>query len=204
MKYFIYFILAIVAACLFLPESGTTEIRNAPLLMAIISLIIVYYIYRFLKLVVFVCKMKGKLRKNGFEVRKTRLFFAKGNIIAETDTEVFDIWLLIRRKSHYRYYFKDINNIEMYTSTVAISKSSKRGTIARGETNTRIVGRQKISRYPLVTDKDISYFVVLDKMPSSIADSARREELGNGDKICSSDSVLYDMNGFVNLIDSKR
>lgn len=204
MKYFIYFILAIISACLFLPASGTTEIRNAPLLIAIISLIIIYYIYRFLKLVAFTCKVKSNLRKNGFEIRKNRLFFANGNVIAENANEVLDIWLLIRKKSYYRYYFKDSSNIEMYKSSTAVSKSSKRGTIARGETNTRVVGRQRITRYPYETDKNVNYFVVFDKMPTSVADSARREELYIGDKICSSDVLLYDIKGFVNLIDSKK
>ena len=148
------------------------------------------------------CKAKGKLRKNGFEIRRTRLFWAKGNVIAENATEVLDIWFLIRKKSYYRYYFKDTNNIEIYKSSTAISKSSKRGTIARGEVYTRVVGRQRMTHQPYETYKNIDSFVVFDKMPSSVADSVRREELGNGDKICSSNVVLLELEGFCRLIGS--
>ena len=54
MKYFIYAVLAFIAALLFLPASGTTQIRNLPLLLFTLSVILLFMFVRFFKYVLLV------------------------------------------------------------------------------------------------------------------------------------------------------
>lgn len=197
MKYFIYCILAIVACCFFLPKSGTTEIRNLPVLVFILALIAIYFIYRFVRLVILISRVRAKLKKRGMHIRKTRFFLNKGCIIAEAENEVFNVSLLVRKKSYYRYHFENENKIEFYKSSFSVYKSSRRGTIAQGAVEQRLVGKQKIFRTSFSTNKPVTNFTVIDKLPYRISDSVSKQELGNGDNICSSDVVLFDINGFM-------
>lgn len=187
---------------LFLPKAGSTEIRNIPILVFILILIAIYCIYRFIRLIILIFRARAKLKKKGMHIRRTRFSFGKGCIIAETENEVFNISLLIRKKSYYRYHFKDENNIEFFKSSFAVYKSSKRGTIAQAATEQGSVGKQKILRCSFNTEKSIGYFTIIDKFPYCISDSVKKEELGNGDRICSSNAISFDLNGFMRHIDN--
>ena len=196
MKYFIYCILALFGCSFFLPEEGSTKIRNIPLLVTILLFIILYCIFNLARLMLFIHKVKTKLKKSGFEIRKTGFRFRQGYIIAEDDTQVYCINLLVRKRSYYRYHFRDVENIEFFKSSFSVSLASRRGTVARGATYSRMVGKQKIQDCSFDTNKNISHFLVINKFPQTITDSTRKQELGNGDCICSSNVELFNLSGF--------
>ena len=64
MKYLVYFILLFIAGLLFLPRTGTTEIRNKPLLIFVIFLIVIRILIRFFKYVLLMVKARRLLKQN--------------------------------------------------------------------------------------------------------------------------------------------
>lgn len=134
MKYLIYCILAFISCLLFLPKAWSTEIWNIPILVFIVVLIAIYCIYKYIKLIILISRVRAKLKKEGIRIWGTRFSFWKECIITETENEVFNVSLLVRRKSYYRYHFKNENRIEFFKSTFTVYKSSKKGTIAQAMT----------------------------------------------------------------------
>ncbi len=197
MKYVVYCILAFIGLALFLPKSGSTEIRNLPLLIVIISLLLVYAAYRYIKLIFLACKVKKSLKKVGFTAKKTHLNLQTGYVIAEDDTQVYNVSLLVTKRRYCRYHFSDESNIEFIKSTASMSKSSTAGNVAKGAINTRVVGKQKIGHCDYNTDKEIKEILVMNKFPNSITDFNLKDELGNGDRICSKNLTLFDLDGFI-------
>ena len=65
MKYVVYIILAMTAGLLFLPRTGTSEIRNLPLLILLLSIICLLVLIRFFKYVILLAKTKNCLKRNG-------------------------------------------------------------------------------------------------------------------------------------------
>ena len=203
MKYIVYCLLALLSGFLFLPKPGTTDIRNLPILIAVICLIILYFAYRYIKFLLFANKVKKELKSNGIKVQATRLYFTKGYVVAENDADKLDICLISTKSKYYRYHFADPQNIEIYKSTSTVSKSSKKGTVAIGATYSRLVGKQKIRFEYNNTDNKANCILVMNKFPYSITDSAKREELDNGALICNSNVTLYNLTGFSNFINNK-
>ena len=74
MKYVLYAIAVIIGFFLFIPESGSTEIRNVPLLILIVSLIIRSFLIRFFKHVALMRKTEKLLRQNGVKSVQTTFF----------------------------------------------------------------------------------------------------------------------------------
>ena len=202
MKYIIYCLLVLVSGWLFLPKSGSTELRNVPVLITILCLVILYLAYKHIKLLSFATKVKKELKQRGIKVQKTRLYFQKCYIVAESDTDRFDICLVSVKNRYYRYHFANAENIEIYKSTSAITKSSKRGTVAQGATYSRLVRKQKIQFESNNTDKKANCILVMNKYPYSVTDSIKREELDNGECVCSSNVTLFDLKGFSKFIES--
>ena len=141
-------------------------------------------------------KVKKSLKKSGLTTKKTRLFFQTGYVIAEDNTQAFNISLLVRKKSYCRYHFSDESNIEFVKSTASMSKISTAGNVAKGAIYTRVVGKQKVARCDYNTDKELKEILVIDKFPSSITDFNLKGELGNGDRLCSSGVTLFNLDGF--------
>ncbi len=195
-KWFLYAGALIFGLALFLPSSGSTEIRNLPLLLAILSCIAAYFIYKFIALLILAYKIKSVLRKQGLQVKRTRLFFGKGYTVAESQNETFDVYFLLRKSKYYRYHFNTVNRLEHWKTTFAVAKSSKRGTIARGTADTRMVGWQELSWRQFVKERTVHRYIVINKLPNSISDAAHREELSEGDQICTSDIILLSLDGF--------
>ncbi len=202
MKYFVYAFLAFMSCVLFLPKAGSMEIRNVPILISVIALITIYGLYRLVQIGIPMYRIGSILKKRGMKIRKIRLYFRKGYIISENEKEAYNISLLTRKRSYYRYHFDSENKIEFYKSTVAVNKSSGGGRIARGAVNQRLVGKQKISRPTFSTDKTVHHFIVINKFPYRITDSAKKEELDNGVRICLSDVLLFDLKGFMRFADN--
>ena len=195
MKYLIYAALLFIFGLLFFPESGTTQIRNLPLLIAVICIIVAFVAFKILKQAVIFFKVKKQLLSNKYKIIKTVGF---GNIIAQTgiyDKKVFNIVILNRKNKYARYHFDSSNNVSFYKSVVITSKNGK-GVSRFSET--RLTGKRKIkwSDESGISEK----ILVIDKMPNRVTDSlTNNRELGNGDKVCS-DFYIYDYEGFVKYI----
>ena len=89
--------------------------------------------------------------------------------------------MIVRKRSYYQYYFSDEKNIELYKSTRSVALTNKKGTVTRGEIYSRMVGKQKILRYPFDTEKCVNQILVMDKLSNTVNDSKKSEELKNGD-----------------------
>ncbi len=197
MKWIAYVCSAIVAGALFLPH-GDSGIRNVPLLLGISGCIAIFLAYKFISLLILAHKVKKLLKKEGFQAKITRLFIQKGSIVAENNEKTLEVFLLLRRKKHCRHHFSDESHIEFWKSTRLVTKRNMAGNIARGEVDTRRVGGATISWSTRNTEKKSGRMIVMNKLPNRISDSAHREDLASGDHICSSNIILFDVDGFLN------
>ena len=196
LKWFLYALALILGLAFFLPTSGSTEIRNLPLLLAILGLVLIYWLYRSILLLVLAQKIKYALRQKGLEVRRTRLLFGKGYVVAENAEETVDVYFLLLKRKYYRYHFVNPTLVEQWKTTFSVARSSKRGTVARGAADTRMVGRQNLSWRQFVEERKVQRFIVMNKLPDGISDAANREMPGEGDRICNSDVTLWSLEGF--------
>ncbi|MBQ9760270.1 MAG: hypothetical protein IJW16_02850 [Clostridia bacterium] len=199
MKWFGYFFLALIAGALFLPHRDS-GIRNVPLLLGILGCIAIFLAYNFLSLLLLAHKVKKKLKRKGFQAKITRLFIRTGYIVAKNKEETVEVLLLLRRKNYCRQHFSDENHIEWWKSTRLVTKRNMAGNIARGAVDTRMVGKTTISWNTLTPEKENGRMIVMNKLPNRISDSAKSEEISSGDCICSSNIVLFDLNGFLNYM----
>lgn len=199
MKWISYFVLALIAGVLFLPQKGS-GIRNIPLLLGILACIAIFIVYNLLSLLFLTCKVKKCLKKSRLQVEKIRLFIRKGYILAKNGTGTIEVCLLPRRRKFCRYHFSDEKHIEFWKSTRLVVKRSQSGYITKGAVDTRMVGKAIIRWSTLNTEKPSKQMIVMNKLPNNISDSAKKEELSSGDFICSSNIVLFDLDGFINYI----
>ena len=122
MKYLVYFILLFIAGLLFLPRTGTTEIRNKPLLIFVIFLIVIRILIRFFKYVLLMVKARRLLKQNKKKVIKIRffpwasLFHGQYSITFQSENEIAQIILISKRRKYQRYHFDSINRLEFYRS----------------------------------------------------------------------------------------
>lgn len=199
MKYVMYAVLLILAGAFFLPEAGSTEIRNLPLLIAILSLLLILFFIRFFKCVAFLAKTKRQLQRNRFELIKCRAFpwascfRGRYSILFREGNQLIELMLICRRRKYQRYHFESIERLEFYRSKRLALKGGKfRGAVISTAVEVNRVGVQKIK-----WDDDAQIRIFLfDKLPDAVSDSAKRELLGAGDPICSSDVALMDWNRF--------
>ena len=199
MKYVVYAILVFAAALLFLPKSGTTQIRNLPLLIAITVLILALYLFRLLKYAIIMSKTTKLLKENGYNVQKTHFLpFAamlKGRYAMkfERRQNVLNIVFLLKKKKYPHYFFEDIDHIEFYRNSRAIFKDiqSRGGTVSK-LVETKLLGKQRLKWERYKTNEADINILLFDKFPNKISDSLKRQELGNGDKICDSKIILCD------------
>ena len=131
MKYFVYAVLAFIAALLFLPASGTTQIRNLPLLLFTLSVILLFMFVRFFKYVLLVVKTKKQIKKIGIQKIKIKFFpwdsFFHGHysIIFSHENKTAQSILLSKKRKYQRYHFDSINKLEFYRSNRVVFNSIK-------------------------------------------------------------------------------
>ena len=125
MKYFIYCLLAFIGFLVFAPESGSTEIRNPELLIALVAIGAIVLTVRFLKLARLACKLKKSLKENKYQVKRTRFGFGKVYVTAESHKETLDICLLRRKKDYLKHHFAAAHHIELYKTTVSAVRSGR-------------------------------------------------------------------------------
>ncbi len=202
MKYLVYLILAFIGGLLFLPKSGSTQIRNIPLLLAILFSMLGVVTIRILKYITLMVKTKRFLNQKGFKCVKFFVFpfwsmlHGRYNMIFQNGKEELNIVFLVKKKKYQHYYFKDINSIEFYTSNRVVFNNRKAyGPTISKLVETKLVGKQKIKWKQYDTSFSGRNILLFDKLPFKISDFAKKEELGNGDQICCSNIYLFDLNG---------
>ena len=199
MKYVVYTILGIIAFLLFVPTTDTTEIRNLPLLIAIVAIIIGLLIYRLIRRAAFMGKVKKVLKNSGCEIIKTHFNpFAsrlKGrySITFKKDGKTICATLLMKKRKYQRYHFANIDYLEFYRSNRVVFNSTRtRGAIISDLVETKLVGNQK-----LIWDEADVNLVVFNKIPDHITHSKNKDLLGKGDKICGAETYITDIEVFM-------
>ena len=77
MKYVVYTILAIIAFLLFMPTTDGKEIRNLPLLIALLVIIAGFLLWQLIRRAVFMGKVKKTLKNGGCRVLTNRQISVK-------------------------------------------------------------------------------------------------------------------------------
>ncbi len=197
MKIMVCTALVFVAFLTFVPRTGTSDIRNLPLLIALLLLGAFYLIYRFVRLLYLMHSTKKALRRVGARIKKSRFLYAQGYVLAEKNGEELALFFLIRKRSWYHYHFRDPRHLEFFKTTRA-TVVRKYGKFIQGSKEMKAIGRQKLLFMPEVKNcAPCRYFVIIDRFPRAVSDSVRHECLGNGDSVCDSALVLYDRKGFL-------
>lgn len=175
MKYAVYTTLAFVAFMLFVPTTGTTKIRNLPLLTALLTALGIYLLVRAVKRVAYISKIKQALRESGCIIMNStfvpNLFAIKGiyDIQAKRANTKCNIILLRVKKASWHCHFESINKLEYYISTHAVvhSGNNSRGSRVTNVTSTRCIAKKRL---PFSIKSGEKYILVLDKAPSRVSD----------------------------------
>ena len=199
MKYIIYTILAIFGLALFLPEPGTTEIRNLPIFIFVVSCIAVYIIYRTIRLALLMRKIKKAIKSAGMTIQKSRLSIGNGYILAKNNEENMCIRFLVRKRKFCRHHFASEKVIEYYKTSAAMVRSSKIGTFAKGAAETRKVGEIQLCDMPKGFEFSKS-FIVIDKMPDTVTEYKLKGGLFDGDFVGDSGVIFISAQKFSELI----
>jgi hypothetical protein len=187
MKLFIDIIICIVAAFVFLPAPGTTEIRNVPLLIIFHIFIFARIIFKLAKRVSFASKVRSALQQKGLGIVKSGI----SAITAEKDGVTYNVKLIIRKNAHISYYFKDESTLEFYkTNRLVVNSVKAKGASATKYTETKRTGFTKKLKWA----ENVENMLVIDKFPAYVNDSVKKEPLGSGEKICGKVSI-YDYDG---------
>ena len=199
MKYIIYTILAVFGLALFLPEPGTTEIRNIPIFIFLVSCIAIYIIYRTVRLALLMGKIKKAIKSAGMTPKKAHLSIGNGYILAKNNEENICIRFLVCKRKFCRHHFASDNVIEFYKTSAAMVRSSKIGTFAKGAAETRKVG--EIELCAIKNESEFSKsFIVIDKMPDTVTDYKLTGGLFDGDSIGNSGVIFISLQNFIELI----
>ena len=196
MKYFIYCLLAFIGFLVFAPESGSTEIRNPELLIAIISVAVLVLLIRFFKLTILAGKLKKSLKENKYQVKRTRFGFGKVYVTAESHKETLDICLLRRKKDYLKHHFASTDHIELYKTTVSAVRNGRDIAKVSKYSEVKSAGNIRIAKHKTDGDKR---FIVFDKFPTTISDASNKS-LQMGDKIAGSAVAVFDMKSFIESI----
>ena len=199
MKYIIYTILAVFGLALFLPEPGTTEIRNLPIFIAVIACIAIYVIYRTIRLALLMRKIKNAIKSAKMSPQKARLGMGNGYVIAKRNDENVLIRFLVRKRKFCRHHFASEKVIEYYKTSAAMVRSSKIGTFAKGAAETRKVGEIQLCDMPKGFEFSKS-FIVIDKMPDTVTDYKLKGGLFDGDFVGDSGVIFISAQKFSELI----
>ena len=199
MKYVLYVLTAFVAILLFCPTTDGQHIRNLPLLIVVIAIIVGLLIYRLIRRAVFVKKVKKTLKNSGCEIIKTHFNpFAsrlKGrySITFKKDGKTICAILLTKKRKYQRYHFANIDYLEFYRlNRVVFNSTRTRGAIISDLVETKLVGKQK-----LIWDEADVNLVVFNKIPDHITHSKNKDLLGKGDEICGAETYITDIEVFM-------
>lgn len=195
MKYFFYVGLVLIAGALFLPKAETSEIRNQPLLIFILSLIFISISIRFFKYVFLMAKTKKLLKQNKKKVIQIRflpwasLFHGQYSITFQSQDKITQIILISKKRKYQRYHFDSTSRLEFYRASRVVFKiNGNKGVAISKLVEINQIGKQKIKW----DDTAQIRMIVFDKLPNSITDSARKEMLSTGEQICGTNVYVLD------------
>ncbi len=199
MKYLIYAVLAFIAGLLFLPKTGTTQIRNLPLFILIISIALMLICIRFLKYIVLMGRTRRFLKKNGVETIKIKLipwsslFHGHYSVMFQHKSQTVQLILLSRKRKYQRYHFDSIERLEFYRANRVVFRNIKaKGAIVSNLVEVNQIGSQRIK-----WDRSATVCGILfDKLPDEITDSSKKENIGTGEHICNSEVFVLDWKSF--------
>ena len=182
---------------LFLPKETGAPIRNLPLLIAVLVLVFILLLIRFLKYVALMLGAKRILHEKGFQAVKCHInpfvcrLRGRYMMTFQRNHEKLDVLFLVRRWRYPHYFFDAVNRIEFYVAHRMVYPGGKtRGVVMARQSEVYPAGRRELAWKSM--PKGILLF---DKLPNKVTDSVRKEELGCGDAICASEVRLYDLNG---------
>lgn len=203
MKYFVYLSLAFVALLTFLPANSTSEIRNKPLLLLILSLILLAILVRLFKYIFFMTKTKKILRRKHIILKQIRFlpwasrFHGRYTITFQWENKAIEIVLLSRKRKYQRYHFDRVDRLEFYRANRVVFNSIK----AYGGKISKLVEVKRVGKQKLKWDDSSQIRIILfDKLPEQISDTAKKECLGTGDRICASGVYLLDWKAFCDFM----
>lgn len=194
MKYFVYMVLTFVALLLFLPRTASSPIRNLPLLILLLALLLLTVLIRFFKYAILMARTKALLKRNSIHSMKCHFapwasrFHGHYSITFPYKGKTAQIILLSRRRKYQRYHFDRIDHLEFYRSNRVVVKSGKNAARMTGLVEVTQVGKQSIQWN---SDAQLRA-VLLDKLPYEVTDATKKEALFAGDRICSTDVQLLD------------
>ena len=198
MKYFIYTALFFICMFLFVPRTGTTEIRNQPLLFLILSLILLSVLIRFLKYVILMTKAKKMLKENKAELIKCSFlpwfsrFHGHYSIVFRHEEQTVQLIMIARKRKYQRYHFDSVDRLEFYRSNRIVFHKKVFGPTVSNLVETNLLGKQKLKWEP---SADIRV-VLFDRLPEQITDSVKKENIGVTEQICASNVYLLDWLAF--------
>lgn len=198
MKFVVYFIAAMIAFFLFVPKTGTTEIRNLPILIALLVIIAGLLLWQLIRRAVFMGKVKKALKKSGCEIIKIHfnLFAARlhgrYSVTFKAKDEIITAVLLVHRRNYQRYHFSSCDQLEFYRSNRVVFNSTKvYGAKISNLVETKLVGKQKFK-----WDEADRNIIIFNRIPDHITDSKQKELLGKGDKVCGTETCIADIESF--------
>ena len=198
MKYVLYVIAAIVALFLFLPTTGSNEIRNLPLLIALLVIIAGLILWYLIRRAAFLQKVKKALKNNSCEIVKVCFnpfaarLHGRYSVAFKSNGKIINALLLIRRRKYQRYHFSSIQELEFYRSNRVVFNSTK----TYGATISNLVETKKTGRQPLKWDDADRNIIIFNKIPDHITDSAQKSFLSKGDRVCGTETYIADLEFF--------
>jgi hypothetical protein len=204
MKYVLYVIFAIVAFLLFVPTTGTNQIRNLPLLIALLVIAAGFVLFALIRRVVLFQKIKKAIKKRGCEIIRVRFnpfaarLHGRYSVTFKRNGKIICARLLIKQIKYQRYHFESAELIEFYRSNRVVFQSTK----IRGATVSDLVETKKVGRQPLKWEKADCNIIIFNKIPDHITDSKQKNLLVKGDKVCGTETYIADVESFLNFLDA--
>ena len=202
MKILVSLALTFVSMLLFLPSVGTTEIRNLPLLLMILGVLLVFFSVGVVKQIVLMIKARKILREKGFRCIKfcanpfASVLRGRYRMTFQRNAERLNVVFLVKKKRYPHYYCKDMNHIEFYRSNRVVFQAARhKGATVSNLVETKLVGKQRIKWKHKAEGEKSMDILCFDKLPFLITDSVKNEGLNNGDLICASAVKLFDLAG---------
>ena len=206
MKILAYWVVAILAGAIFLPEYDGGEFRNVPLFIIIVVIALVLTLIKILRYVFFILKVKKLLFKNGYSVTQCHFLpnfkNSKNYHISGTkENEILNIYIAKRKNSYVTYLFEDENTVKLYkhTRTALVHPTVGQKYIVSPNVNTKKTGDIYFFWHEEDFGENSKNILLFKKLPCNVKDTKHPRPLDNGDKI-NEKVYLYDIKAFDRII----
>ncbi len=196
-----YWVIAVLAGAIFLPEYDGGEFRNIPLFIIIASIALILTGIKILRYFLFISKIKKQLTNNGYTVTQTSYIPNLKNsrcyhLSGEKDGKTVNIYIAKRKNSYVTYLFENENKAELYKHTrLAIKPQVRQAYIVSPHVDKKKIGET----YFFWSEEDFSEntenILLFKKLPNNVRDTKSSLPLDNGDRI-NEKVLLFDVDGF--------